>query len=52
MEKVGGMGGVFFRARDPASLSQWYREHLGVTAVPSNYDELPWRQEAGPPARS
>ena len=48
MEKVNGIGGVFFRARDPASLSQWYRDHLGVTPVPSNYDELPWRQEAGP----
>jgi predicted enzyme related to lactoylglutathione lyase len=27
---VAGIGGVFFRARDPAALAAWYREHLGV----------------------
>jgi predicted enzyme related to lactoylglutathione lyase len=27
---VVGMGGFFFRARDPAALKAWYREHLGV----------------------
>ena len=25
-----GIGGLFFRARDPDSLSAWYKEHLGV----------------------
>jgi predicted enzyme related to lactoylglutathione lyase len=30
MEKVDGVGGVFFRARDPGALLAWYREHLGV----------------------
>ena len=25
-----GIGGVFFKARDPAALAAWYREHLGV----------------------
>jgi catechol 2,3-dioxygenase-like lactoylglutathione lyase family enzyme len=27
--KVLGLGGVFVRARDPAALAAWYREHLG-----------------------
>lgn len=27
---VTGMGGYFFRAKDPAALKAWYREHLGV----------------------
>lgn len=48
MEKVTGIGGLFFRARDPAALGLWYQEHLGVTPTPSSYEELPWRQEAGP----
>ena len=48
MEKVSGIGGLFFRARDPVALGLWYRAHLGVTLVPSNYEELPWTQEAGP----
>ena len=30
MERVTGIGGVFFRARDPAALAAWYEEHLGV----------------------
>jgi len=25
-----GIGGVFFRARDPVALVAWYAEHLGV----------------------
>src|SRR2546428_9602422 len=48
MERVTGIGGLFFRARDPAALGQWYQEHLGVTLTPSSYEELPWQQEAGP----
>ena len=48
MESVTGIGGVFFRARDPASLSLWYQKHLGITLTPSNYDEPPWWQDAGP----
>jgi predicted enzyme related to lactoylglutathione lyase len=29
---VTGLGGVFFRARDPAALKAWYEEALGVPA--------------------
>ena len=30
MERVRGVGGVFFKARDPEMLAAWYRDHLGV----------------------
>ena len=30
MEKVSGIGGFFFRARDPVAIGRWYRDHLGV----------------------
>jgi predicted enzyme related to lactoylglutathione lyase len=30
MAKALGVGGVFFRARDPESLSAWYAGHLGI----------------------
>jgi len=30
MERVSGIGGVFFRAEDPEALKQWYGEHLGI----------------------
>ncbi len=29
-ERVGGIGGVFFKARDPKALGLWYREKLGI----------------------
>src|SRR5580698_9320334 len=50
MEKVTGIGGLFFRARDPDALAAWYRDHLGVDPVPGDYAGKPWRQEAGPTA--
>jgi len=48
MEKVNGIGGLFFRSRDAATLTRWYQEHLGVSPVPSKEGEEPWQQEAGP----
>ena len=48
MEKVTGIGGLFFRAKDPAALARWYQQHLGVSLTPSSYGESPWQQEAGP----
>jgi len=45
---VTGIGGVFFRANDPAGMSQWYKEHLGIDPVPPDYNQKPWSQEAGP----
>lgn len=50
MEKVTGIGGLFFRARDPKALAAWYQDHLGVDPVPTDYAMQPWRQEAGPTA--
>jgi glyoxylase I family protein len=48
VERVTGIGGVFFRADDPQALSSWYADHLGVTAPPISYDGKVWEQEAGP----
>lgn len=41
-ERVTGIGGLFFRARDPAGLAKWYEEVLGIDADPGA-----WRQAAG-----
>ena len=32
MKRVTGIGGVFFKAKDPAALLAWYRRHLGIDA--------------------
>ena len=30
MAKVTGLGGIFFKSRDPAALGAWYARHLGL----------------------
>jgi glyoxylase I family protein len=48
MERVTGIGGLFFQAHDPTVLGHWYQQHLGVSLTPSSYEESVWQQEAGP----
>jgi glyoxylase I family protein len=38
--KVTGIGGVFFRAKDPAELSDWYEKQLGING-------MDWVQQQG-----
>ena len=40
MEKVTGIGGVFFKARDPEKLAAWYRDNLGVPLKEGSADFL------------
>jgi predicted enzyme related to lactoylglutathione lyase len=44
---VNGIGGLFFRAKDPEALTRWYHQTLGVGASNSGNDWL-WNQAAGP----
>jgi hypothetical protein len=48
MNRVTGFGGFFFRARDPEAVGQWYKDHLGIDLVPTDYSQQPWAQQAGP----
>lgn len=34
MQRVTGIGGIFFKSRDPAALAEWYRVHLGLDVQP------------------
>lgn len=48
-----GMGGYFFRAKDPEGLKAWYRDHLGVgggcgTDGNGQSNEWVWFHEGGP----
>ena len=50
---VVGMGGLFFRARDPDGLSAWYRQHLGIGAGcnasgEGDPDDWYWQTAGGP----
>jgi catechol 2,3-dioxygenase-like lactoylglutathione lyase family enzyme len=49
-QRVTGIGGLFFRAKDPVALALWYKEKLGVDPVPADYGQKPWTQAAGPTA--
>ena len=42
-ERVLGIGGLFFRSRDPKQLAHWYQINLGI-------DHQVWQQAAGPTA--
>jgi glyoxylase I family protein len=44
--KVTGIGGVFFRAKDPEALKDWYQKNLGVFGMNDKYE--PWEQQKGP----
>jgi glyoxylase I family protein len=48
VERVAGIGGLFFRAHDPDALGRWYLQHLGMSLTPSSNGEPVWHQEAGP----
>ena len=47
MHKVSGIGGFFFRAKDPDAIAAWYRDNLGVDPVPMEAGQPAWHQEAG-----
>ncbi len=47
MERVLGIGGVFFRSKNPKALAEWYFTHLGIDLVPNDYESPCWQQEAG-----
>ena len=48
MEKVAGIGGLFFRAHDPKALGNWYLQHLAIALTPTSEGAPVWEQEAGP----
>ena len=47
MERVRGIGGIFFRAHDPKALSEWYEKHLGIAPAPQDSGGQPWVGEGG-----
>lgn len=48
MVTLTGIGGVFFRARDPQALAAWYDTHFGIPPVPTSAEGRVWQQQAGP----
>ncbi|MBK8674333.1 MAG: VOC family protein [Bacteroidetes bacterium] len=45
MKKVTGIGGIFFKCKDPIALKAWYQNHLGI--VTDDYGStFEWHQGA------
>jgi predicted enzyme related to lactoylglutathione lyase len=34
MKKVTGIGGIFFKCKDPIAVNEWYKTHLGFETTP------------------
>ena len=43
MARVLGIGGVFFKSRDPKELQAWYSRHLGIESDTDGYALFKWR---------
>ena len=47
MKRVTGIGGVFFKAKDPAALRVWYQLHLGIDVQEWGGAAFPWTGDDG-----
>lgn len=45
MKKVTGIGGIFFKCKDPNKMKEWYKTHLGLDAGPYGAS-FEWYQDA------
>ena len=47
MVQVLGIGGFFFRSKDPNGLAEWYNTHLGINPAPTDETMKPWTTDRG-----
>lgn len=47
MQRVTGIGGVFFKADDPEKMYEWYEKHLGIKRE-EGYVAFHWRDDKKP----
>ena len=48
VERVTGLGGIFFKARDPEGLGRWYADRLGLPSSDEGVTVLRWREHDEP----
>ncbi|WP_276134532.1 VOC family protein [Polluticoccus soli] len=46
MKRVTGIGGIFFKCKDPEKFREWYKTHLGFDITPYGA-KFDWAQEGG-----
>lgn len=47
MKRVTGIGGIFFKARDPKALQDWYKRHLGIDVQSWGGTAFKWSDDEG-----
>ena len=47
VEQVTGIGGVFFKVKDPKGMTAWYRTNLGIQSK-NGYADFIWRDKDHP----
>ncbi|MBX3716526.1 MAG: VOC family protein [Burkholderiales bacterium] len=47
MRRVTGIGGIFFKAKDPVVLRAWYKAHLGIDVQEWGGTAFTWADDAG-----
>lgn len=47
MKRVTGIGGIFFKAKDPVALRAWYKAHLGIDVQEWGGTAFAWSDDAG-----
>ena len=47
MKRVVGIGGIFFKAKDPEALRAWYQRHLGIDVQAWGGTAFPWDRPGG-----
>jgi predicted enzyme related to lactoylglutathione lyase len=50
MKRVTGIGGIFFKAKDPEALRAWYQEHLGIDVQEWGGAAFSWSDGSGAPS--
>ncbi|MEQ8763990.1 MAG: VOC family protein [Planctomycetota bacterium] len=48
MKRVTGIGGVFFKAKDPKALAAWYKTHLGIDVLEWGGAAFQWKSPDNP----
>ena len=48
MERVKGIGGVFFRAKDSKGLQTWYQKNLGIEPDADGFVVFKWAEREPP----
>ena len=48
MKRVTGIGGIFFKAKDPQALGAWYKQHLGIDVQPWGGAAFDWNGPDNP----